>query len=368
MAEQKARRDFGSFHASNVQELLEQSEEEYVPPPMPFKLPTFDHIQMPVFGQQPPSEPAELQFGKAFKEKHFLLEDDCTFLNHGAFGGVLKEALKVAQEWQEYVERQPLRFFDRELLPHLVHVTRRLAKFVECDPQDLVLVTNATTAINSVLRSLKFSPGDVIVCLNFTYGAVKKLLNQVCLDTGAVLKEVTITLPVSSPVQIVEAIQKAVSQERVKLAVLDHIPSNIPIILPLQQIIPVCHEHGVQVLVDGAHALGALQLDLRKLDADFYVSNAHKWFCSPKGAAFLYVRRDLKPSIHPLVISHGYGSGFNSEFIWAGEDLENQKKNDHRGTCDVRPFRREDTSPINDISCCPFVYYLDHNKPVMRAM
>lgn len=125
---------------------------------------------------------------------------------------------------------------------------------------------------------------------------------------------------------------------------------------------------GVQVLVDGAHALGALQLDLRKLDADFYVSNAHKWFCSPKGAAFLYVRRDLKPSIHPLVISHGYGSGFNSEFIWAGEDLENQKKNDHRGTCDVRPFRREDTSPINDISCCPFVYYLDHNKPVMRAM
>ena len=78
-------------------------------------------------------------------------------------------------------------------------------------------------------------------------------------------------------------------------------------------------DSGVQVLVDGAHALGAVPLSLRDLGADFYVSNAHKWFCNPKGAAFLYVRKELKSSIHPLIVSHGYGSGFNSEFIWAGK-------------------------------------------------
>lgn len=78
---------------------------------------------------------------------------------------------------------------------------------------------------------------------------------------------------------------------------------------------------GVQVLVDGAHALGTLPLCLRDLGADFYVSNAHKWFCSPKGAAFLYVRKELQSSIHPLLISHGYGFGFNSEFMWAGKEL-----------------------------------------------
>ncbi|KAL8614549.1 hypothetical protein ACOMHN_049849 [Nucella lapillus] len=322
MAGNKTQRDFGSFHVSNVQEMLELSEEEYVPPKLPFALPTFEHFQKVEMGQPavPLSVNPSLTFGPSFKKHHFLLEEDCTFLNHGAFGAVLKEALKAAQEWQQYAERQPLRFFDREIFSHLVHVTRRLAKFVGCDPCDLVLTTNATTALNSVLRSLKFSPGDVIVCFNVTYGAVKKLLRCLCEETGAVLREVPITLPVASPIQIVEAVEAAVSEGGVKVMVVDHVPSNLPIVLPLQQLTALCHRRGVQVLVDGAHALGQLHLDLQSLDADYYVSNAHKWFCGPKGAAFLYVRKELQPSIHPLLVSHGYGSGFNSEFIWRGLD------------------------------------------------
>ena len=74
----------------------------------------------------------------------------------------------------------------------------------------------------------------------------------------------------------------------------------------------------VPVLVDGAHALGSLPLNITSLDPDYYVTNAHKWLCAPKGAAVMYVRRDLQQSTRPLVISHGFGSGFNSEFIWAG--------------------------------------------------
>lgn len=307
MAENQAHRDFGSFHASNVQELLALPENEYVPPIMPIRLPTFDQYTV--------NKPS---FGLSFGQQHFLLEKDCTFLNHGAFGAVLSEGLSAAQLWQAYIERQPLRFFDRELLPHLVYVTRRLAKFVGSDPQDLALVSNATTGINCVLRSLKFSPGDVIVCLNVTYGAVKKILTQVCKDTGAVLEEACITFPLTQKQQVVESIRHAITRGKVKLAVLDHVPSNAPIVLPLEEIIPLCHQHEVQVLVDGAHALGALPVNVRQLDPDFYVSNTHKWFCNPKGAAFLYVRREFHDSIHPLTISHGYGSGFNSEFIWTG--------------------------------------------------
>ncbi|KAK7494567.1 hypothetical protein BaRGS_00014220 [Batillaria attramentaria] len=307
MAEGQACRDFGSFHASNVQELLALPEEKYHPPSLPFTLPSFDQYCE-----------SKIQFGKTCRKQHFLLKEDCTFLNHGAFGAALSQALLAAQQWQQCVERQPLQFFDRELLPHLVYITRRLAKFVGCDPLDLALVLNATTGINCVLRSLKFAHGDVIVCLNVTYGAVKKILRQVCEDTGAMLREVPITFPVHGEHQVVEAVKCAIAEGDVKLAVLDHVPSNTPILLPLDEIIQLCHQHGVQVLVDGAHALGALPLNLKQLDPDYYVSNAHKWFCNPKGAAFLFVRRELQKYIHPLTISHGYGSGFNSEFMWAG--------------------------------------------------
>lgn len=304
----KTRRDFGSFHASNVQELLCLPDEEYVPPSMPFELSSFKYIQ----------EHGKFEFGEHCRQHHFLLEKNCTFLNHGAFGCVLKEALYDAQKWQLYAERQPLRFYDRELLPHLVYVTRRLAKFVGCDAKDLVLVTNATMGINCVLRSLKFSPGDIILSYDFTYGAVKKLLRQVCKDTGAELKEITTHFPISDPQELIEALKSDVGEAGVKLLVLDHIPSNTPFIVPVCNIVTLCHQHNVQVLVDGAHTLGALPLNLEELNADFYVSNAHKWLCAPKGAAFLHVKKEHKDLIHPLVISHGYGSGFNSEFIWTG--------------------------------------------------
>jgi len=73
------------------------------------------------------------------------------------------------------------------------------------------------------------------------------------------------------------------------------------------------------VLIDGAHALGSLSLDLMTLGVDYYVSNAHKWFCASKGSAFMYVEKKHQAYTRPLVISHGFGSGFNSEFIWSGQ-------------------------------------------------
>ena len=71
-------------------------------------------------------------------------------------------------------------------------------------------------------------------------------------------------------------------------------------------------------MVDGAHALGALQLDLRELQVDYYVTNCHKWFCASKGCAVLYVKKPLQDEINGPNISHGYGHGFQSEFSYVG--------------------------------------------------
>ncbi|CAI8058001.1 Probable L-cysteine desulfhydrase, chloroplastic [Geodia barretti] len=79
-----------------------------------------------------------------------------------------------------------------------------------------------------------------------------------------------------------------------------------------------CHSRGVEILVDGAHALGALPISMRDIGADYYVSNAHKWLCNPKGCGFLYVRTSLQRKVRPLVVSHGYDSGFSSSYIWSG--------------------------------------------------
>lgn len=74
----------------------------------------------------------------------------------------------------------------------------------------------------------------------------------------------------------------------------------------------------MEVLVDGAHAPGQLELDLGALGADFFVANCHKWLCAPRGSAFLHVPRRHQAHVRPLIVSHGWGAGFASEFIWDG--------------------------------------------------
>lgn len=301
------RRDFGSFHSSNVQELIGTIKAGvYVPPSLPFELPKFHshHGNIPSFGQE-------------MRKKHFLLEEETTFINHGAFGCALKDALHVSQKWQLYIERQPLRFFDRELLPHLVFVTKRLAEFVGCSPTDLVLVPNVTTAMNTIVRSQDLKAGDTVFMLGDTYGAVKKLLRQVCEEQGAVLQEECLEYPLTGPGQIIKKVEETL-RPGTRLAVFDHIPSQSVFINPLEEIIGICRQRGAKVVIDGAHALGVLDLNLSSLDADYYTSNCHKWFCSPKGCAFMFVKPQLQPSLRPLIISHGYGFGFHSEYIWTG--------------------------------------------------
>lgn len=159
----------GIMAFATVEKFVSTSDKEYVPPKFPFELPSFNRSS--TFGVE--------------MRKHFFLDlDNWTFLNHGAFGCVLKEALEAAFKWQCYAERQPVRFVDREMLPHLVHVNRRLAKFVGCDSCDIVLLPNATFAINTVIKSIAWRPGDTVYFLNTCYYTVKKLFRHISSEHG----------------------------------------------------------------------------------------------------------------------------------------------------------------------------------------
>ncbi|CAF1913069.1 unnamed protein product [Rotaria magnacalcarata] len=77
-------------------------------------------------------------------------------------------------------------------------------------------------------------------------------------------------------------------------------------------------QQGILTLIDGAHAVGAIQLDLKKLDPDFYLSNTHKWLYNHRSACLLYVKKDFQKLIHPIITSFGYLQSFQNEFFWLG--------------------------------------------------
>lgn len=254
---------------------------------------------------------------------HWLLEPGLTFLNHGSFGACPRPVLDAQRRERERLEANPVRYLARELEPRLDEVRAELAAFVGAEPADLVFVANATTAVNAVVRSLRFRAGDELLALDHGYGACLNVLRHAAVEHGAAVVLARVPFPLESADAAVDAILAAAGP-RTRLALVDHVTSPTGLVLPLHRIVPALEARGIPVLVDGAHAPGMVPLDLGALGASYYTGNAHKWLCAPKGAGFLHVRRELQAAIRPAVISHGASAGradrsrFLLEFDWVG--------------------------------------------------
>jgi isopenicillin-N epimerase len=259
----------------------------------------------------------------SYFQTFWSLDPTVTFLNHGSYGACPLPVLEAQQRLRSQMEREPLRFFMREFEELLDEARSQLAAFVGAEADELVFVPNATTGVNAVLRSLSFSSSDEVLTTNLEYNACRNALDFVASRTGAKVVVATVPFPLDSPNQVVEAVIERVSP-RTRLVLLDHVTSKTALIFPIQQLVNELAARGVDTLVDGAHAPGMIPLNLHEIGATYYTGNCHKWLCAPKGAAFLYVRRDKQPAIRPLTISHGANSPrsdksrFQLEFDWMG--------------------------------------------------
>jgi isopenicillin-N epimerase len=256
--------------------------------------------------------------------KHlWLLDPDITYLNHGSYGATPIAVLAKQDEFRTQLEREPVRFMNRELEPLLDAARGELAQFVGADAADLAFIPNATAGVNAVLRSLDLDQHDELLVTDQEYNATRNTLDYVAGLEGAKVVVAEIPFPIVSPDVIIERLLEKVT-ERTRLVIVDHVVSQTALIFPVARIVAEMRARNIDVLVDGAHAPGMLPLDLRELGAAYYTANLHKWVCAPKGAAFLYVRPNRRIGLRPVAISHGANatrsdrSRFHLEFDWTG--------------------------------------------------
>lgn len=258
-------------------------------------------------------------------KEYFLLDPEIIFLNHGSFGATPKPVFEEYQAWQRRLERQPVLFLGREFNKLMEGARRALGEYLHADGNDLVYIPNATHGANIVARSLDLKPGDEVLTTDHEYGACDYAWQFVCEQTGARYVRQSIPLPVRSEDEIVEQFWQGVTS-RTRAIYLSHITSTTALRLPVDAICRRAREAGILSIVDAAHSPGQIPVDLQAMDADFCFGNLHKWFMNPKGAGFLYVRRDRQELVRPLVVSWGMhatpdfttGSRFLDLLQWTG--------------------------------------------------
>ena len=257
--------------------------------------------------------------GKEAK-KLFALAEGFTNFNHGSFGACAKEVKERQDELFVVAEQRPDKWF-RETFYELQMEARTLvAKMINAKSvDDLVLVENASTAINSLLRC-KLKKGDKVMRLSTAY--------NMCIETFAWLEceqiVVEVDFPVKSKEQLVKAVTKAMHENPdIKLCCFSHISSLPTLIEPVEQFSRVCKEinRDVMILVDGAHAPGVLEIDIESLDCEFYTGNLHKWCYAPKGCAFMWVSQKVSrqwEELAPTVISSTGERSFVGRYSYTG--------------------------------------------------
>jgi isopenicillin-N epimerase len=268
---------------------------------------------MPVFGHRMRTE--------------WALDPGVLYLNHGTVGATPRRVLARQQAIRDEMERQPARFLLRECsalvgapraAPTLLRLAAaEVADFCGCEGDDLVFVDNATAGVNAVLQSLDVRAGDEILVTDHTYGAVAMAAAFFAGRAGARVVTATVPYPRFDRDQILQSVSRTLTS-RTRLAILDHVSSESALVMPLAELAGICHARGVPVLGDGAHAPGAITLDLRSLGVDWYTGNLHKWAWAPRSCGILWAVRERQPSLHPVVISWGLGEGYTREFDWVG--------------------------------------------------
>ena len=234
----------------------------------------------------------------------FLLDPEVAYFNHGGFGACPIEVFDEYQRWQRELERQPTDFLVRRFSEELWGARSALAGFVGARAEDIVFTQNATSALNAVIRSLRIRPEEEILTTKHEYGAIVRTLEFIRANVVFV-----------EPDELVSNIGI-----RTRAIVVSHITSPTALVLPVAEICEAARRAGVLSIVDGAHAPGHVPLDLAALGADLYAGNCHKWLCAPKGAGFLWSRREHQSWIDPLVISWGHheGADFGERHGWQG--------------------------------------------------
>ena len=176
----------------------------------------------------------------------------------------------------------------------------KLAGIVGCSPEEVILTRNTTESLDMIISGFHWNAGDEAVMAEQDYGSMLEMFKQVGQRHKVVNIIVSIPNHPTSDEEIIKIYENAIT-DKTKLLMVCHMVNITGQILPVRKICDMAHNKGVQVMVDGAHALAHIQYNIPDLHCDYYGASLHKWLSVPLGVGMLYVKKEHIKTIWPLL-------------------------------------------------------------------
>lgn len=182
-------------------------------------------------------------------------------------------------------------------------IAQRLANWLGCPESGLIITRNATESLDMVISGFPWKSGDEAIYAQQDYGAMIDQFEMIAKRYGVVNKVISIPNHPKDDDEIVSLYEAQITP-KTRLIMVCHMINITGQILPVKKICDMAHIYGVEVLVDGAHCVGHIQVNIAELNCDYYASSLHKWLSTPLGAGILHVSENKIPQIWPLFAAH----------------------------------------------------------------
>jgi len=225
--------------------------------------------------------------------EQFYLSKDKIYLNTGSLGASPKSVVSALNDWTIKLETSGETGHE-----HGINTNKKIAQFLNCDVSEIAITRNTTESINSIARSLPLKAGDEVVLTKDEHVGGAQPWVALMKDKGISIKLIDLDYTGENNLDI---FKKNIS-DKTKAVMFSHVTCSTGMILPAKEIVSYCRAKNIYTCVDGAQALGMIDVNLMDMNPDFYASSGHKWLFGPKGTGILYINKNLLAKLNPVYV------------------------------------------------------------------
>ena len=245
---------------------------------------------------------SEENFWKSIR-KDYLLKKDYVNLENGYYCFIPQPTLNKYLEHVKRINFEGSYYMRNQLDLDKRKTAERLSNLVNCDKDELAITRNTTESLDLIISGFPWKKNDEAIFAIQDYGSMQEMFKLTAKRRGIVNKIISVPNHPENDEEIVSLYEQQITK-KTKLIMVSHMINITGQILPVKKICEMAHSYNIDVLVDGAHCVGHINVDIKDLNCDYYGSSLHKWLSAPLGTGLLFVKKEKISKIEPILAGH----------------------------------------------------------------